>query len=371
MNDNTNKKVLFISNGFAEDQVALAIIRELKKISPNIDISAFPIVGDAKHFKGIKVIGPHWELPSHGVCVGFINLLKDILGGAIFLYIGQLISLFLNREKFDLVVGVGDYVSIIYSGLTIKKPFIFVWSCPTPEFPKRSKKYLNKYGIVAFPLKREYKHLNDTGIKVEYVGNPTLDVPEITGDDLGLNKSKRTLGILPGSRDYIFEEIPIIMNIISKVKEKKDMNIAIGLSLKQDPEKYRAIAKRHKSYSDDIIIKQKFGDVLINSDIILGLGGASSETAAGMGKPIVTFWGKEETRRSKEMVEAHVNSILKDSALFVEPDPEKVSQEIIALLENPQKMKTMGQRGKEIMGPKGASKKIAERIYKYLTEGKI
>jgi len=365
-----NKKVLFISNGYAEDQVALAIIRELKKISPNTQITAFPIVGDAKHFSGAKVIGPHWELPSQGVCVGIVNILKDILAGAIFLYLGQLISLFRNRSKFDLVVGVGDYVSIIYSGLTLKKPFMFVWSCPTPEFPKKSKKYLSKYGVVAFPLMKEYKHLDDAGIKTEYVGNPTLDAPEITGDDLGLDKSKKTLGILPGSRDYIFEEIPIIMEVISRAKEKKDMNIAVGLSLKQDPEKYRSIAKRHKGYSDDIIITQKFGDVLQNSVVILGLGGASSETAAGMGKPIVTFWGKEGTRRSREMVTAHINTILKDSAILVPPDPAKVSGEIIALLENPEKMKKMSERGRQIMGEPGASKRIAERINDFLLKEK-
>ena len=111
-----SKNILFISNGYAEDLAAIAIIQQLKTIYPEANILALPVVGNAKHFKnlGVKIIGPHWELPSQGVAVGALAILKDLLWGAPLLYLGQILSL-IRLKNIDLIVGVGDHLSIVAS----------------------------------------------------------------------------------------------------------------------------------------------------------------------------------------------------------------------------------------------------------------
>ena len=74
------KKVLFISNGYAEDLAAIAIIKKLRSIYPEAKISALPIVGNAEHFKKmpeVKVIGPHWELPSQALQLPTPHCMKE------------------------------------------------------------------------------------------------------------------------------------------------------------------------------------------------------------------------------------------------------------------------------------------------------
>ena len=45
------KAVLFVSNGYGEDSIALSILREIKLQSPDVKIYALPIVGNGGSYE--------------------------------------------------------------------------------------------------------------------------------------------------------------------------------------------------------------------------------------------------------------------------------------------------------------------------------
>lgn len=325
--------VLFISNSFAEDLGAIAIIKELRKIAPEMQISALPIVGDAKHFKGLnaQVIGP------------FI--------------LGQIWSVLRNRNKFDLVVGIGDYISIMVNGLLIKKPFFYVWTTLFPVYPKSAIKYMQKYGLEIFPRDIDLGHLDQSRVPKQYLGNPIMDAFEIKGEDFGLSPNEPVVGILPGNRKISYKTLPLLAKIINNISRVNPVSFLISVSPKLDRNKVENILKPILE-TKKVILSDQFGDILNRSDIVIGLSGTACEQAACLGKPVITFC----------FVEEHTYSILKESAILVEPDAEKVAETALNLLKDPEKMLHMGQTGKRLMGPRGASKLIAQRIANYFKQ---
>jgi len=363
------KNILFISNGFAEDLGVIAIIKALQKIAPDLNLYALPIVGKADHFKNlnVKVIGPHWELPSQGFIheKEHYHIFMDIKAGAIPLILGQIWAVLKNRRKFDVVVGVGDYVSIMVNGLLIKKPFFYVWTTLFPVFPKAVIKYMKKYGLKIFPRSKEgLTHLDASHTPKEYVGNPIMDAFEITGEDFSLPKNEKVIGILPGSREVTYQTIPLLSDIINRLAKEQNPYFLIGISPKLDRQKIETVFKNSVN-TRQVIFTTQYGDVLNSSTLVLALGGTASEQAACLGKPVITFWS-QGISRSQGFVTAHTSTILKESAILVEPKAEVIVAAMITLLRDPVKMAHMGQRGKELMGPRGASKIIAQRIAEYL-----
>jgi hypothetical protein len=363
-----SKNVLFISNGFAEDLGAICIIRQLVKIAPEINLFALPIVGSAEHFKGLKVkiIGPHWELPSQGFIheKEHYNIFMDLKAGAIPLLVGQIWAVLKNRKKFNLVVGIGDYVSIMVNGLLIKKPFFYVWSTLFPVFPPSAIRYLKEYGVKIFPrFKEDLSHLDASGTPKEYVGNPIMDAFEITGEDFGLGKEEKVVGILPGSRQIVYQTLPLLGEAINRISQREKASFLISLSPKLDQNKTESLL-RPTLKTAKVVFSSKFGDILNRSEVVIGLSGTACEQAACLGKPVVTFWG-EGISRSRAFVEGHAYSILKESAILVEPKAEMIAETVLGLLRDQKRRIQMGEAGKEIMGPQGASKMIAQKIVEY------
>ncbi|MFC1559867.1 hypothetical protein ACFLZ2_01190 [Candidatus Margulisiibacteriota bacterium] len=357
------KKVLFISNGYAEDLGAIAIIKELKQIHKDVEILALPIVGNAKHFKGlgVKIIGPHWELPGQGVTVGLIPMLKDLACGALFLYLGQLISLYRHRNV-DLVVGVGDYTSVLISSFCPRKPFMFVWACPSPRFSKRTEKYMREQGVKMFMLHPRFKHLDYLDVPQEYVGNVLLDTYEIKPGSVALDRTKQTIGILPGSRKFAYKELPMLIKIMDLITQRQPVNILFSVAKRLNKDKLM----RDFKPSAKVVFCENFGDVICNSDLIIGLGGQGNEIAASLGKPIITYPSNTHPRRVKKMVRWHSKSVLKGACLQLNPDPENIARKVVERLNDKERMRLMSEKGKELMGERGASKKIAKRIKEYL-----
>lgn len=366
------KKILFISNGFSEDLVAITLIKELRKVHQLLEIYCLPIVGNARHFKPIKVkvIGPHWETPSEGLNYGNWALtFFDILFGLPLLILGQLISLFLLRKKFDLVITVGDYVGVASAAIArISAPLFHVWVCPAGYYPKFVKKYISEHAVAVYQRGPGASSLDDTGVKVQFVGNPLLDTFEITGEDFGLKGNRPTIGVLPGSRKVVYKNLRLLLEVLSGILKRKKVNVLVSLSPKMDRKKFMTSAKKYPGWSDEYVISEKFGDILNRSDLIIGLARTGNEQALGMGKPVVTFWGKGFSM-SERMVRGHAHRILKKVPVLLPPDPERISSKVVSLLDDPAEMKDLGRKGIELMGPRGASRTIAREIKAFLEAG--
>jgi uncharacterized protein (TIGR03492 family) len=117
-----------------------------------------------------------------------------------------------------------------------------------------------------------------------------------------------------------------------------------------------------------VVVKNKFGDVLSRSHIIVGQAGTGNEQAVGMGKPVVTFEssGKEKMawyrRRQK--------GLLGDSISVVQRDKLRIAEEVYAIMNDRERYESMRKIGYERMGPKGAASKIATYIMERLAEVK-
>ncbi len=78
-------RILVVSNGFGEDQIACNLITALKEVQPNSTITACPLVGEGLNYKelGLTPILKNPSLPSGGFIRNPITLLKDLKAGLV------------------------------------------------------------------------------------------------------------------------------------------------------------------------------------------------------------------------------------------------------------------------------------------------
>jgi hypothetical protein len=363
-----NKRILFLSNGHGEDGIAATLIKELKKTSPNLTISALPVVGEGKALEGlgIEILGSRRALPSGGfIYHNLPNLLKDLSSGLLtntFSQIGILRSL---KGQFDLVVAIGDIVVMVGAVLT-QTPFIFV-GCAKSDYYDYSytpweKWLLKRYCKMAFPRDvLTTDNLRKEGIKAEFVGNPMMDAINPIGDLLGADPSSIVVGFLPGTREDAFLNLEDLVKVTRKVLDFKTGTkpVEFLVALAENLDAARAL-KLIPAELPVRIIQGKFAEVLNRSDIIVGLSGTGNEQAVGMGKPVVCFPGRgvQHTRKFAQ----DKKQLLGDSISLVDADPSIVAQEVWTIIKDPARQEAMREVGRERMGDKGAARKIAEFI---------
>jgi len=81
----TEARVLIISNGHGEDQIAAVLGGKLAEVAPEVTIRALPLVGAGRAYAqyGIPVIMQAEELPSGGFARNSLrNLWMDVKGGS-------------------------------------------------------------------------------------------------------------------------------------------------------------------------------------------------------------------------------------------------------------------------------------------------
>jgi uncharacterized protein (TIGR03492 family) len=135
------QRVLFLSNGHGEDLNASLILQAFRKLAPQAEVAALPIVGLGRAYQrlGVPIIGPTQELPSSGfnyIAVGRLlnplnwqretnplNLVRDLLAGLPLLTWQQLKAVRHYSPTCDLLFATGDVVPIFFAYLS-KRPFM-------------------------------------------------------------------------------------------------------------------------------------------------------------------------------------------------------------------------------------------------------
>ncbi len=395
-----SKNIIFLSNGYGEDKIAVAIIKKLLKDMPNLRIKALPLVGEGNFYseREIKVILSSKMLPSGGFALraGFFSFLKDMKSGWLRIVKNQIKALKRERKSIDLVISVGDIWPLILSILFIKKTLVFL--------PTAKSDYIQKHFFIERFLMKKFcklvitrdsqtaSSLRNSGIKATYAGNVMLDCLKITGEDFNLKKDSYVIGILPGSRNEAYKNIKTILKAVVVIKNKlihKGMkaefllSLAPSLNLKElentlnkkdnwtitkstpDEEKRGIIACLVSQETVIKIIQGKFGDILKCSQVIIGLSGTGNEQAIGMGKPVVTFPGKGP-QITKKFVDAQ-RKLLGEALSVVKNQKEEIARETLSLLTNPENLSKAKKIGEERMGKPGASMRVAKLLEQILT----
>jgi len=364
------KELLFISNGHGEDIIATAIIKELLLLDNNLKIKGLSLVGKGSSYleNNISLISNGQDLPSGGFVMTSKDLLKDIKAGLLQLTFSQLKALFKNRGKSKAIIAVGDTYPLLLSAVFSKGKKFFISTAKSSYVGAHNKLELfimKRFVTKTFTrdlLTKDY--LQNQSIESECYGNVMMDTISFHNENFQLEKEDITIGILPGSRQESYENLKLIANIIKeiqrkKLKEKVVFLIAISKSL--DIDRVKIILEKYPN----IIISEKFGDIIKNSQVILGLAGTANEQAIGLGKPVVAFpaLGPQTSHYRFRLQKRLLGNSIE---LLDEYNPQKIANTLLALIVDKHKQKKVQQIGKERMGPPGAASKIAKDILNYI-----
>jgi len=387
-------KIFFSSNGHGEDIIACQIIRELKKISNDFSFSALTLNGSGGSYRenGVKVIGPDKQMPSGDfVRLDLRYLLKDISKGLLNLFREQVNTIKKEGRSSDFIIAVGDTFLCTLCGFFSGKKVIFISTAQSVYIGKFlwiDKWLMKHYSKIIFP--RDVKTALDMGafgIPAFYMGNVMMDCLEVTGEDFGINPSRKVCALLPGSREEAYSNIRYILDAVEEIckqseEQKKDIPefiLALAPSLKiesvaevserkgwvfrhngsEKPE--RKIAGFLEKNSISIIISSRFADILNRSDLCIGLSGTGNEQAVGLGKPVIAFPAGGPQMTSKFLKDQ--SRLLGGMVFIVRPDGKAVAEKFFALLNDRSVLDRCCIVGTERMGVPGSAYRIAQHIY--------
>ena len=385
-------KVLCISNGHGEDQVAVRILEHLRHYP--LTLSALPIVGLGEAYEklGIPVLGPTKVLPSGGfVYMDSKELLKDLQGGLGGLTVQQWKTIKTWQKTGDFILAVGDIVVQLFawaSGL----PYAFVATA-------KSDYYLGGQPTVFDPWDRwlmnsgkcrgvfirdqiTTNHLKEKKIeRVYYLGNPMMDGLEPKGfnfETLGIPQGDRVGLVLPGSRPpEAYRNLQLLLNQLVQLggQTPSKLHYLCALAGALEDEELAQLDWRftptaiggylEKGSLIVRLVRGLFADALKRADFAIAMAGTATEQCVGMGKPIFSFAG-EGPQFTYAFAEAQTR--LLGPSIFLCQNSEELKHKLWTTLENPEKLALFRDNGLERMGIAGASQRIAAQIFQLATE---
>ena len=378
------KKIFIVTGEHSGDIHASYIVRELRKMNPDIKIEA--IGGKSLEAEGVKLFSDHSKMAVVGLDA-FKSLFSHIK-------LGQNLVNYLTLEyQPDLVL------LIDYSGFNLrlakelKKRGIDIFYYISPQVwasrkgrISKVKKYVNKM-MTIFPF--EEKLYKEKGVNAEYVGHPLISqLPRdfdredfIKQNNIDLNN--KIVGIFPGSRKM---EINYLMPIfLESVKQIHTHSKKIQFCLGQAPNIDDKLINKYldaftkKENIEIKVLKNQNHALLSSSDAVILASGTITLEAAMYGTPMVIsykapylayflylcvrylkFVSLPNIIAGKKIVEEFIQQKAK---------PELISQEILALLYNNEKKDQMVHELGQIqntLGEKIASKEVSKIINDYL-----
>ncbi len=389
-----NKNIILIITG--EDSGDLYggnLAREIKKLSPDINISG--VGGRQMRSAGVDIFCDVSDISV----VGFLEVIEK-LG-----LLRRLYKRVVERLDSGNVKGV---VLIDYPGFNLKvakaakergipvfyyiSPQVWAWR---KSRVKTIKKYVDKM-MVILPFEKEFYQKD--GVDVEFVGHPLLEVisplqsPPLQGGawggrekicrELGVDDKKLIIGILPGSRKKeIAYMLPEILKASSIIKGKyPSVQFLLPLSQSIEEDYLKNFITSEYSYIN--VVKGKNYDVMKVSDLLITKSGTSTLEAAIIGIPMIIIY--KSSMISYYLAKALVNVTyagLPNLLAGKEVAPEllqhkmnakSIAEKTIYFLEKKGSLEQMKEELKSIkysLGEQGASKRAASIIVDYIKTG--
>lgn len=398
-------KLLCISNGHGEDVIALRILTSLRRLCPDVSLSALPIAGAGDRYRSanLPVIGPARSLPSGG----FLNrdpqqLARDLQGGLLGLTRSQLAAIKDWAKTGDAILAVGDVVPLLFAYLS-GLPYAFVGTAKSEYWlrDEQSKLPATNFwnslegwsGSVYLPWERwlmsrdrcravlvrdalTAKQLQRLGVSAEYAGNPMMDGLSPTGTLSAqlLPADALTIALLPGSRppeayENFARMLATLPGLIAAFGDRPLTllaAIAPGLSLKKlqaDLSDWQSIPNAHPTYTRQtatvVLISDAYNDCLDRAEIAIATAGTAAEQFVGLGKPVITLPGLgPQFTPAFATVQA---KMLGPSVQMVN-HPEQVGLAIAQVMRDPDRLRMIEQNGRQRMGESGAGDRIARQL---------
>jgi lipid-A-disaccharide synthase len=233
------KRVMIIAGEASGDLHGSGVVRELKRLSPDIDV--YGVGGDKMRQEKMDII---YDIRELGF-MGFAEVLRHIPFIRTMQYTLEQIVKFKRPDVLVLI----DYPGFNLRFARIAKHYnvkIVYYVSPQVWAWHRSrikiiKEFVDKM-LVIFPFEVELYH--SEGIDAEFVGHPLLEVLEAKLDRknfakrFGLDAQKKFIALLPGSRKQEIEKIfPEMLSAARMINEKSEIEIIVGVAPTLD-EKY-------------------------------------------------------------------------------------------------------------------------------------
>jgi len=373
----TNKNVLIVAGDASADMHGANLIKELKKIDPELIISS---IGGVR----MKAVSNHliYDLVSHGA-IGFLQSFKSI---TLWVKLIKLIRRFLEEKKPLCVIAI-DFYGFNHQVLGLcKHRNIPVYYYIPPQVwasrPGRAKAVaeLSKEIFAIFPFEpaiyEKYKG------KVSFFGHPLLDIiPEIQPKSFGKleENSQVKIGILPGSRKTEIERhLPLFIESFSIIKSvyKNSRAYIFAVPEISDKKLYDLVSQADGEGVTSVEIIRE-GDYRVRSqmDFCLTCSGTATLENSLLGIPMIVAYKMPEINYqiAKSIIKVPyislANIILKKVVVkeFVQKkaDAKFISQEVFSVLNNPQKYKSISSELvsiRKMLGKKPVAEKIAQKI---------
>lgn len=405
-------KLLCLSNGHGEDEIAVRILQELQQRS-TVEVAALPIVGTGRAYaqRQIPVIGPVQVLPSGGfIYMDAQQLARDLQGGLLQLTGKQFQAVRAWAKQGGVILAVGDIVPLLFAWSS-SATYAFVGTAKSEYYLRDQAGPLSRHGWqrwegwsgsvyhpwerwlmscrrckAVFPRDRLTTEILQQGsIPAFDLGNPMMDLEPSVAHLFP--REPVTVLLLPGSRPpEAYENWQQITSALPGLVQAFESllflgAIAPGLSLEPlreilDAQGWTLQATQPSILARDptaltfiqkqatlILAQHAFPDCLHCADLAIAMAGTATEQFVGLGKPAILIPGQgpQFTARFAESQ----TRLLGPSVTLVHR-PEQVAEAVKALLGDCDRLSLIAENGRRRMGESGAAHRIAECLIEQL-----
>lgn len=381
-------RLLIVSNGHGEDTIGTRLAVRLRERLPELDLTAFPLVGTGGRYQaaGVAVDGPRRHLPAEGLTMHHPTLLwRDLRAGVAGLTLRQV--MWLRRARPDAVLVVGDayaqaLASLVPAPRRVLQPLVSVHHGLGAPRPPLARTFMERIRAPERMLMRRAdrvytrdaptaEHLHALGVtQATFLGNPMMD--ELDAAPLDVPGEGPVVALLPGSRDYAHDSVTIMLAALARLGRVRGV---VAWALGDTPEAPEAWREEELPGPPDAVtwrtgettvtwIRGRFAEVLASAGAAIGTAGTANEQAAGLGIPVVAF---AVPPSYGEAFVANQARLLGGSLRVVGAEPDVIARTVRAALEAGAHRDAARSVGPERMGGPGGSDAIAADVAAWLT----
>ena len=363
-------KISFLTNGYGEDRTGAFIASEFRRLAPQHQVVAIPMVSRGNDFQkqGFETVWEGAFPPGQGFSSQEMRLfVKDIPYARD--YLRYLRFLARSRSDFGHAFVVGDVFLLIHAFFGLGRKSVFLALAKSDHMNPHSS--IEEWVIRRFAsrvLTRDAytaQCLQAKGIDARFLGNPIME--GIGEPHQEKPSDPPVIGLLPGSRDEADANFQRILQVIDGIPAAATYLCALSpvLDVNKMADSAHVAGWRlteggilRKGDKTVKLGKDLFETVLHDSTLVIGMSGTGNEQAAGMGRPVISFMGAGAQTTPSRMIDQE--RLLGGAVAYISDFPDGVSREITWLLNHPEERARRGAIGRERMGPPGGAKKIAE-----------
>ncbi len=407
-------KLLALSNGHGEDEVAIRVLRQLQQQCPQCHLRALPLVGEGRAYEqaGISIYGSvRAAMPSGGfIYMDRQRVLQDLKSGLLSLSWRQLQDCRRWASSGGIILAVGDIVPLLFSWFS-GAPYAFIGTAKSEYYLRQDDTALKSrrwpwqrwLDGTYLPWERALMHhhrckavfprdrltalfLKQWPIPVFDVGNPMMDDLEPEGiiPLQTLPKHRATILLLPGSRPpEAYANWQLILDGITPLALQGESLVFIGaiapqLSLEELQQRATATGWQQvlKTFGNPLeiavpyvwltlgqahllVVPKAFSDGLHLADLAIATAGTATEQCVGLGKPVITIPGNGP---QFTWAFAEAQSRLLGASIHLLKQPQEIPVQVHTLLQQSDLRHLYRKNGTQRMGQAGASKRIVQTL---------